>query len=77
VSDLVSVLAAGPDGRGTGIFYWQPEWIPGVGWTPGAGTPNDNVTLFDFGGRALPSVAFADPLAACARYAPGQSPRTF
>ncbi len=25
VSDLVSVLAAVPDGRGTGIFYWQPE----------------------------------------------------
>jgi hypothetical protein len=35
------------------------------------------MTLFDFGGHALPSVAFADPLAACARYAPGQSPCTF
>jgi hypothetical protein len=23
-----------------------PEWIPGVSWEPGAGTPNDNLTLF-------------------------------
>ena len=34
------------------------------------GTPNDNLTLFDFAGRALPGVSFADPLQACARYAP-------
>jgi hypothetical protein len=43
---------------------------PGVGGQPGAGTPNDNLTLFGFGGRALPGVSFADPLRACARYAP-------
>jgi arabinogalactan endo-1,4-beta-galactosidase len=76
-SDLVSALAAVPGGRGAGIFYWQPEWIPGVGWTPGAGTPNDNLTMFDFSGRALPSVQFTDPLLACRAFAPGQVPCTF
>ncbi|WP_409422237.1 glycosyl hydrolase 53 family protein [Pseudaeromonas sp. ZJS20] len=47
-----AVTAAG----GEGIFYWAPEWIP----TPGAGknavTGWDNVTLFDFDGRALPGL---------------------
>jgi arabinogalactan endo-1,4-beta-galactosidase len=76
-SDLLSILAAVPDHRGLGVFYWQPEWIPGVGWQPGAGTPNDNLTLFDFSGHALPGVSFADPLRACAEYAPGQSPCSF
>jgi hypothetical protein len=28
------------------------------------------VELFDFGGRALPGVGFADPLRACWQYAP-------
>jgi arabinogalactan endo-1,4-beta-galactosidase len=77
VSDLVSALAAVPKGRGAGIFYWQPEWIPGVGWTPGAGTPNDNLTMFNFSGQALPSVQFVDPLQACLDFAPGQMPCTF
>jgi arabinogalactan endo-1,4-beta-galactosidase len=72
-SDLLSVLAAVPHGRGLGVFYWQPEWIPGVGWQPGAGTPNDNLTLFDFSGRALPGVSFADPLRACRQYAPAMA----
>ena len=70
-SDLLSILAAVPDHRGLGIFYWQPEWIPGVGWEPGAGTPNDNLTLFDFGGHALPGVSFADPLRGCQEYSCG------
>ncbi|NVI92970.1 glycosyl hydrolase 53 family protein [Actinomadura sp. BRA 177] len=61
LSDLLSIVAAVPDGRGAGVFYWQPEWIPGVGWAPGEGTPNDNLTLFDFAGRALPSQNFTAP----------------
>lgn len=56
VNDLLSILAQIPGGHGAGIFYWEPEWIPGVGWEPGAGTPNDNLTLFDFQGHALPSI---------------------
>jgi len=77
VSDLVSALAAVPGGRGAGIFYWQPEWIPGVGWTPGAGSPNDNLTLFDFSGEALPAVRLTDPLRACRELAPRQVPCAF
>jgi len=76
-SDLMSALARVPGGHGAGIFYWQPEWIPGVGWTPGAGSPNDNLTMFDFSGGALPAVQFTDPLRACQQFAPGQAPCTF
>jgi arabinogalactan endo-1,4-beta-galactosidase len=77
VSDLVSALAAVPGGHGAGVFYWQPEWLPGVGWTPGDGTPNDNLTLFDFTGHALPSIQFVDPLRACREFAAGQQPCAF
>jgi arabinogalactan endo-1,4-beta-galactosidase len=57
---LRSVFASVPDGHGLGFMTWEPEWIPGVGWTPGEGNPNDNLTLFDFSGRALPALrAFA------------------
>jgi arabinogalactan endo-1,4-beta-galactosidase len=62
LNDLLSINAAVPGHHGAGIFYWQPEWIPGVGWAPGEGTPNDNLTLFDFDGHALPSIDFADPV---------------
>jgi arabinogalactan endo-1,4-beta-galactosidase len=59
---LRDVLRDVPDGRGLGFFDWEPEWTPGVGWEPGAGNPNDNLTMFDFTGRALPSVrAFRAP----------------
>jgi arabinogalactan endo-1,4-beta-galactosidase len=65
---LRSTIAAVPGGLGRGFFAWEPEWVPGVGWEPGAGNPNDNLTLFDFGGRALPGLDAAyRPL----RLAPG------
>jgi arabinogalactan endo-1,4-beta-galactosidase len=70
-NDVLSILAQVPDHRGIGLFYWEPEWIPGVGWEPGAGTPNDNLTLFSFTGQALPSIGlFQSPLAVCAHYDP-------
>jgi arabinogalactan endo-1,4-beta-galactosidase len=70
-NDLLSILAQVPDHRALGLFYWEPEWIPGVGWEPHAGTPNDNLTLFSFTGAALPSVGlFRSPLAVCAHYDP-------
>ncbi|MEV4407033.1 glycosyl hydrolase 53 family protein [Actinoplanes sp. NPDC049598] len=50
------ILLAVPHGRGLGFLAWEPEWIPGVGWEPGAEAPNDNLTQFDFTGRALPSI---------------------
>jgi arabinogalactan endo-1,4-beta-galactosidase len=59
---LRDVLSQVPGGRGVGFFDWEPEWIPGVGWEPGAGNPNDNLTMFDFAGKALPSLrAFRSP----------------
>jgi len=51
-----TVLAAVPGGRGLGFVAWEPEWVPGVGWQPGAEASNDNLTQFDFTGRALPSI---------------------
>ncbi|TMC13105.1 MAG: hypothetical protein E6J41_01300, partial [Chloroflexi bacterium] len=73
VSDALSILADAPGGHGGGLLYWEPEWIPGVGWEPGAGSPNDNLTLFDFQGHALPSIAsFQDPVAACLRAGSGR-----
>jgi len=70
-NDVLSILAQVPDHRGLGMFYWEPEWIPGVGWEPGAGTPNDNLTLFSFTGQALPSIGiFQSPLVVCAHYDP-------
>jgi arabinogalactan endo-1,4-beta-galactosidase len=76
-NDVLSILARVPGHLGVGLFYWEPEWIPGVGWEPGPGigTPNDNLTLFSFTGQALPSVGlFQSPLAVCAHYAPYSSP---
>jgi len=61
---LRQVLLDVPDGRGTGFLAWEPEWVPGVGWTPGEGNPNDNMTMFDRQGRGLPSLrAFHRPRA--------------
>jgi arabinogalactan endo-1,4-beta-galactosidase len=59
---LREVIAAVPDGLGAGFFDWSPEWIPGVGWAPGEGNPNDNLTMFDWDGEGLPSLrAFRPP----------------
>ena len=75
VSDELSILARVPGGLGAGLFYWEPEWIPGVGWEPGAGTPNDNLTLFSFQGAALPSIGiFRSPVAVCASSAADAAP---
>jgi len=77
VTDELSILAQVPGGLGAGLFYWAPDWIPGVPWEPGPGigSPNVNLTLFNFEGAALPSIGiFQDPAAACERSAPGSVP---
>ncbi len=77
VTDELSILAQAPGGLGAGLFYWAPDWIPGVPWEPGAGigSPNVNMTLFNFEGQALPSInIFGNPAAVCERAAPGSSP---
>jgi arabinogalactan endo-1,4-beta-galactosidase len=71
VSDELSILAQVPGGLGAGLFYWAPDWIPGVPWEPGAGigTPNANLTLFNSQGTALPSIGiFRNPAAVCQSY---------
>jgi arabinogalactan endo-1,4-beta-galactosidase len=74
-NDLLSILHQVPNHLGTGLFYWEPEWIPGVGWEPGAGSPNVNLTLFSYTGKALPSVGlFESPLQVCAQYDPAAQP---
>jgi arabinogalactan endo-1,4-beta-galactosidase len=77
VTDELSILALAPHGLGMGLFYWAPDWIPGVPWEPGAGngSPNVNMTLFNFEGAALPSInIFQNPAAVCERYDPYSSP---
>jgi arabinogalactan endo-1,4-beta-galactosidase len=77
VTDELSILAQVPGGLGAGLFYWAPDWIPGVPWEPGTGigSPNVNLTLFNFEGAALPSIGiFGNPAAVCERSAPGSSP---
>lgn len=77
VTDELSILATAPGGLGAGLFYWAPDWIPGVPWEPGTGigSPNVNMTLFNFEGAALPSVnIFQNPAAVCELEAPGSVP---
>ena len=77
VTDELSILAAAPVGLGAGLFYWAPDWIPGVPWEPGAGigSPNVNMTLFNFEGEALPSIGiFENPAAVCERANPDSAP---
>jgi arabinogalactan endo-1,4-beta-galactosidase len=78
LNDELSILAAVPHGLGAGMFYWEPEWIPGVSWAPDSsppGTPDDNETLFDFQGQALPSIGmFRNPVKICVRSNPYTTP---
>ncbi|MFZ2988638.1 glycosyl hydrolase 53 family protein, partial [Ideonella sp.] len=57
--DLYRVLAELPPGMGQGVFWWAPEWlaVPGAGWRTGDGNGWENQALFDFNGRALPSLS--------------------
>jgi hypothetical protein len=51
----------------------RPGWEPGTG----VGSPNVNLTLFDFQGRALPSIGiFGNPAAVCESNSPGSVPCT-
>ncbi len=44
---------------GIGVFYWEPAWIPveGAGLSKTEGDTWENQCMFDFEGRALPSLA--------------------
>ena len=54
--DVMAVVRAVPDGRGLGVFYWEPTWtaIPGNGWDPAdptSGNEWENQALFNFDHR--------------------------
>lgn len=68
--DLYAAVADVPGGRGLGIVYWEPAWLPvdGTTWASRAGMEYGddvvdesgsswaNQALFDFDGNALPSL---------------------
>jgi arabinogalactan endo-1,4-beta-galactosidase len=54
--DLMGIVRTAPNGRGMGVFYWSPEYIS----APTLGSPVENVTLFDFAGNLLNSIAAFD-----------------
>ncbi len=56
--DIMVSVAQVPNGRGLGVFYWEPEWIAvkGAGWATGEGNAWENSAMFDFDGNALPSL---------------------
>jgi arabinogalactan endo-1,4-beta-galactosidase len=56
IHDILSIIKQVPRQHGKGIMWWESGWIPGAGWEPGQGNAWDNMTLFDFTGKALPSV---------------------
>jgi arabinogalactan endo-1,4-beta-galactosidase len=61
IRDLLALIAQTPRGLGRGLVYWEPAWIPGVGWKPGEGNNWDNLTVFDAQGRALESIDCMQP----------------
>ena len=58
IRDVMDAVAQVPEGRGLGIFYWEPDWIAvdGAGWKTGEGDPWENQAMFGFNGAALPSM---------------------
>ncbi|MEO3817998.1 arabinogalactan endo-1,4-beta-galactosidase [Plantactinospora sp. B24E8] len=59
---VFSVVKSVPNGRGLGVFYWEPTWtaVPGNGWdpdNPSSGNGWENQALFDYADRALPGLS--------------------
>ncbi|MBE1487871.1 glycoside hydrolase family 53 protein [Plantactinospora soyae] len=59
---VFNVVRSVPNGRGLGIFYWEPTWtaVAGNGWDPenaSSGNGWENQALFDYSDRALPGLA--------------------
>ena len=57
IRDVMQAVADVPDGRGLGVFYWEPDWIvvPGCGAGGGWGNGWENLAMFDKNGKALES----------------------
>jgi arabinogalactan endo-1,4-beta-galactosidase len=57
LESIFGIVAGLPDGRGRGVVYWAPEWIP----SPGFGSSWENLALFDETGAALPGLSAFTP----------------
>lgn len=57
VRDVINTVASVKGGAG--VFYWEPAWIPvtGAGLSATEGDTWENQGMFDYSGRALPSLA--------------------
>ncbi|NBM19965.1 arabinogalactan endo-1,4-beta-galactosidase [Streptomyces sp. GC420] len=58
--DVMNVVEAVPNGRGLGVFYWEPTWtaVAGNGWDPAdpsSGNGWENQALFGYDDRLLPA----------------------
>jgi arabinogalactan endo-1,4-beta-galactosidase len=53
----ISAIKAVPGSHTIGVFYWEPDWIT----APNFGSGGENLTLFDFSGNLLSSVAAFQP----------------
>ncbi|MFC5529496.1 glycosyl hydrolase 53 family protein [Cohnella yongneupensis] len=62
---MLNTVAHTTGGKGAGVFYWEPAWIPvpkdtdgnyQAGWKINEGNAWDNQAMFDFHGNALPSL---------------------
>jgi arabinogalactan endo-1,4-beta-galactosidase len=52
-----------PGRRGLGFLAWEPAWLPGVDRDGGSeGDPYGNLTMFDWNGAGLPSLAAFRPV---------------
>ncbi|MCL6603436.1 MAG: glycosyl hydrolase 53 family protein [Paenibacillus sp.] len=65
VTTVMNTVANVPNGKGVGVFYWEPAWIPvpkdaqgqyQAGWKNGEGSSWNNQAMFDFEGNALASL---------------------
>lgn len=58
VRNIMEAVQEVPNGKGLGIFYWEPDWIPveGAAWKTGEGDGWENQAMFDYKGNALPSL---------------------
>ncbi|BCB82260.1 hypothetical protein GCM10022251_46850 [Phytohabitans flavus] len=59
---VINAVKAVPNGRGLGVFYWEPTWtaVSGNGWdptNPSSGNGWENQALFDYSDRALPGLS--------------------
>jgi len=72
IRDVIAAVAAVPDNKGIGIFYWEPAWLMGTdtGWattyaasyqkeeiSSDGGSGWGNQALFNYFGEALPSLS--------------------